>query len=427
VLFLWIVFPIFIEYQRLLYMIKNWFKNIGPGTLIAAAFIGPGTVTLATIAGVNFGFNLLWAMVLSIFTTIILQEMAARLGIISQKGLSEVIREEIKIPFLKQFVTLLILAAIVVGNASYEAGNISGGVLGLETILGKSEFNIGAFSINNISLLVGVIAFVLLYIGNYKVLEKVLVTLVLIMSISFVITAIITKPNLSEIFKGTFIPSFPDNSLLIIIGLIGTTVVPYNLFLHASLVKERWKKKEDISFAKKDTIISIILGGLVSMAIMVSAAGIQTSTISNASDLAKGLAPLYGEFSKYFLSIGLFAAGITSAITAPLAAAYVAKGCLGWNVGLKSKQFRAVWIIVLALGVFFSSFGLKPIEIIKFAQVANGMLLPIIAGILLWIMNKKSVLGTYVNSKKQNVFGLIIVIGTVFLGLKGILKVFNML
>lgn len=209
-LFLWIVFPIFIEYQRLLYMIKNWFKNIGPGTLIAAAFIGPGTVTLATIAGVNFGFNLLWAMVLSIFTTIILQEMAARLGIISQKGLSEVIREEIKIPFLKQFVTLLILAAIVVGNASYEAGNISGGVLGLETILGKSEFNIGAFSINNISLLVGVIAFVLLYIGNYKVLEKVLVTLVLIMSISFVITAIITKPNLSEIFKGTFIPSFPD-------------------------------------------------------------------------------------------------------------------------------------------------------------------------------------------------------------------------
>ena len=158
-LFLWIVFPIFIEYQRLLYMIKNWFKNIGPGTLIAAAFIGPGTVTLATIAGVNFGFNLLWAMVLSIFATIILQEMAARLGIISQKGLSEVIREEIKIPFLKQFVTLLILAAIVVGNASYEAGNISGGVLGLETILGKSEFNIGAFSINNISLLVGVIAF----------------------------------------------------------------------------------------------------------------------------------------------------------------------------------------------------------------------------------------------------------------------------
>ena len=136
-------------------------------------------------------------------------------------------------------------------------------------------------------------------------------------------------------------------------------MVPYNLFLHASLVKERWKKKEDISFAKKDTIISIILGGLVSMAIIISAAGIQTSSISNASDLAKGLAPLYGEFSKYFLSLGLFSAGITSAITAPLAAAYVAKGCLGWKVGLKSKRFRSVWMIVLILGVFFSSLGIK--------------------------------------------------------------------
>ena len=287
-------------------MIKNWFKNIGPGTLIAAAFIGPGTVTLCTIAGVNFGFNLLWAMLLSVFATIILQEMAARLGIISQKGLSEVIREEIKTPYLKQLITLLILAAIVVGNASYEAGNISGGVLGLETILGVTYFDIGSFSVNGISLLIGVIAFALLYLGNYKILEKILISLVLIMSISFIITAIITKPNLSEIFKGAFIPSFPDDSLLTIIGLIGTTVVPYNLFLHASLVKERWKKKEDISFAKKDTIISIILGGLVSMAIIISAAGIQTSSISNASDLAKGLAPLYGEFSKYFLSLGLF-------------------------------------------------------------------------------------------------------------------------
>jgi len=408
-------------------MIKNWFKNIGPGTLIAAAFIGPGTVTLCTIAGVNFGFNLLWAMVLSIFATIVLQEMAARLGIISQKGLSEVLREEIKNPFLKQFITLLILAAIVVGNASYEAGNISGGVLGLETILGKTYFEIEVFSINSISLLVGIVAFALLYLGNYKILEKVLVSLVLIMSVSFIITAIITKPNLAEIFKGTFIPSFPENSLLTVIGLIGTTVVPYNLFLHASLVKERWKKKEDISFARKDTIISIILGGLVSMAIIISAAGIQTSTISNASDLAKGLAPLYGEFSKYFLSIGLFAAGITSAITAPLAAAYVARGCLGWKSGLKSKKFRAVWIIVLVLGIFFSSFGIKPIEIIKFAQVANGMLLPIIAGILLLIMNKKSVLGPYINTKTQNIIGLIIVVGTIMLGLKGILKVFNLL
>jgi|TARA_B110000902_G_scaffold236428_1_gene282563 Mn2+/Fe2+ NRAMP family transporter len=405
-------------------MIKKLFQNIGPGTLIAAAFIGPGTVTLCTLAGVNFGFNLLWAMLLSIIATIVLQEMAARLGIISQKGLSEVIREEIKIPFLKQCVTVLILSAIVVGNASYEAGNISGGVLGLETIFGELGMDVGSYSINLMSLVIGIIAFVLLYIGNYKFLEKALISLVLLMSFSFVVTAIVTKPDIFAILKGLFIPKFPEKSLFTVIGLIGTTVVPYNLFLHASLVKERWKTKEDLVFARKDTIISIILGGLVSMAIIISAAAIPFKDITNAADLAKGLAPLYGEFAKYFLALGLFAAGITSAITAPLAAAYVAKGCLGWQGNLKSKSFRIVWMVVLFLGVFFSSIGIKPIEIIKFAQVANGMLLPLIAGILLWIMNKKNVLGSLVNTKTQNILGLLILAITIFLGTKGILKVF---
>lgn len=408
-------------------MIKNWFKNIGPGTLVAAAFIGPGTVTLCTLAGVNFGLNLLWAMLLSIVATIILQEMAARLGIVSQKGLSEVIRSEIKIPFVRQFIAILILSAIVIGNASYEAGNISGGILGLETLFGNSSIQLGGVSLNLMSLIIGVIAFVLLYIGNYKFLERALISLVLLMSLSFIITAIITKPNILEVVKGLFIPKFPEKSLLTIIGLIGTTVVPYNLFLHAALVKERWKSTNDLSHARKDTVISIVLGGLVSIAIIISAASMQNMTISNGADLAKSLVPLYGEFSKYFIAIGLFAAGITSAITAPLAAAYVSKGCLGWKGGLKSKRFRAVWIFILLLGVIFSSIGIKPIEIIKFAQVANGMLLPVIAGILLWIMNKKSVLGTFKNTVIQNVLGYSILAVSIFLGLKSILKVFNLI
>ena len=408
-------------------MIKNIFKNIGPGTLVAAAFIGPGTVTLCTLAGVNFGFALLWAMILSIIATIFLQEMAARLGIISQKGLSEVIRTEIQNPIVRKVVIVLILSAIVIGNAAYEAGNISGGILGLEAILGNSKIVIANFSINYLSFLIGIIAFILLYIGNYKFLEKALVSLVLVMSVSFIVTAILTKPDFVAILEGAFIPKFPEGSLLMIVGLIGTTVVPYNLFLHASLVKEKWNDQSDLVKARKDTIISITLGGIVSMAIIISAAAIQTTEITNASDLAKGLAPLFGDFSKYFLALGLFAAGITSAITAPLAAAYVAKGCLGWQGDLKSKKFRAVWAIILFLGVLFSSLNISPIQIIKFAQVANGMLLPVIAGFLLWIMNKESILGRYRNTKFQNLIGFIILAATIFLGLKSIFKVFELI
>ncbi|WP_299521673.1 Nramp family divalent metal transporter [Winogradskyella sp.] len=404
---------------------KKFFKHIGPGPLVAAAFIGPGTVTVCTLAGVNFGYALLWAMVLSIIATMVLQEMAARLGVVSQKGLSEIIRQEISHPILKGFAVFLIISAIVVGNAAYEAGNISGGALGMETLFGNPTIALYGLELKVLPIAIGALAFALLYIGNYKILERFLVGLVVLMSLSFLMTALITKPNLLQTLKSAFVPSIPEKSILTIVGLIGTTVVPYNLFLHASLAKTKWKDKADLSYARKDTIIAIVLGGIVSMSIIISASAIQAQDISNASDLAKGLEPLFGVYAKYFLSIGLFAAGITSAITAPLAAAFVASGCLGWESHLKSLKFRAVWIFILGLGVIFSSIGFKSIEIIKFAQVANGLLLPIIAGFLLWVMNKVSVLGSYRNSKIQNFFGLLIVLVALGLGVKGVLSVFN--
>ena len=407
-------------------MIKNFFKNIGPGPLVAAAFIGPGTVTGCTLAGANFGFALLWAMVLSVLATVVLQEMSARLGVISQKGLAEVIKTEIKNPVFKMLTILLIFSAIVFGNAAYEAGNISGGVLGLETLIGNPFISIGGFKFNFLSICIGVIAFIILFIGNYKTLERILVSLVIIMSLAFLITAVITKPDITIILKSIFVPKFPNESLLTVIALIGTTVVPYNIFLHASLVKEKWQNKDDLKHARKDTFIAVIFGGVVSMCIIISAASIQSGDILNAIDLAEGLEPLFGRFAKYFLAIGLFAAGITSAITAPLAAAYVASGCLGWKVNLKSKKFRGVWMFILFLGVALSSLDIKPIDIIKFAQIAHGVLLPIIAGFLIWIMNQRTILGDYKNSLKQNVVAFIILAISILLSLATLNKVFNL-
>jgi manganese transport protein len=404
---------------------KNIFKNIGPGTLIAAAFIGPGTVTVCTLAGVKYNFTLLWAMALSIIATIVLQEMAARLGLVSGRGLAETVKDEINPPIFKILALFLIISAILVGNAAYEAGNISGGVLGLQTIFISSTLTLGDLQFNYLSLVIGAIAFVLLYIGNYKFIERSLIALVLLMSLSFVITAIVTQPNLISVVKGIFVPTIPEDSWLTIVALVGTTVVPYNLFLHASLVREKWKGVNDLKAARKDTYISITLGGLVSMAIIICAAAISDGQVKNAADLARGLEPLYGNFSKYFLSIGLFAAGITSAITAPLAAAYVARGCFGWEAGLRSVRFRGVWMFILVLGVIISSMGWNPIEIIKFAQVANGLLLPVIAAFLLWVANRSSVLGKYRNTTFQNMIGIIIVLTTIFLGIRSLEKVFE--
>ena len=402
----------------------KFLKNIGPGPLVAAAFIGPGTVTICTLAGVQFGYSLLWALVLSIFATLILQEMAVRIGIITQKGVSEIIRTEIKQPLFRSLSIFLIFSAIVIGNAAYEAGNISGAVLGLESLAEIDKVELFGWKLNLYSFLIGLIAFWVLYIGRYKVLERGLLFLVILMSIAFLVTVIMTKPSLSSILGG-LVPSLPDESILMVVGLIGTTVVPYNLFLHASLVKEKWADKNDLPLARKDTLIAVVLGGLISMAIIVAAASFQNTDISNAADLAKSLEPLFGAYAKYFLAIGLFAAGITSAITAPLAAAFVARGCFGWEHNLKDSKFRAVWISILVLGVLLSSTGLKSIEIIKFAQIANGILLPFIAGFLLWIMNKKEILGDFRNNLWQNLFGFLILGISIFLGLKSILKVFN--
>ncbi len=394
------------------------FKKIGPGVLVAAAFIGPGTVTACTLAGASFGYALLWAMLLSVIATIVLQEMAARIGIIRQEGLADVIKKELKTPWAKYVVLGIIITAIIIGNAAYEGGNIGGATLGLEAIFGSEYTKLYA-------VIVAIIAFLLLYLGNYKAIEKVLVSLVIIMSISFIVTAIITKPNLSEILKGLFIPTMPETSLLTIIALVGTTVVPYNLFLHASLVSEKWKRIEDLPNARRDTIISIALGGLVSMCIMVVSTSISNKNIASVMGLAEGLEPLFGTTAKYFMGIGLFAAGITSAVTAPLAAAYVANSCFGWNAGLRDKRFRSVWMFIILTGVSFLLLGIKPIEIIKLAQIANGILLPFIAVFLLWIVNKKNVLGVHKNTIFQNVIGFLIILISVVLGVKSIIKVFG--
>jgi len=395
------------------------FKKIGPGVLIAAAFIGPGTVTVCTLAGVQFGYALLWAMLLSVVATIVLQEMSARLGVISQRGLADVIKQELSTPWLRYLVLVIILVAIVIGNAAYEAGNIGGATLGLKALFGLQYDYL-------YPLIIGICAFVLLFTGSYKVIERVLVSLVLIMSISFLLAAIITKPSLLEIAKGLFIPKAPQESLLTIMALVGTTVVPYNLFLHASLVSEKWKSVNDLAAAKKDTYISIALGGIVSIAVIIAATNIQNNEVNNVLDIAKGLEPLYGKTSKYFIGIGLFAAGITSAITAPLAAAYVVNSCFGWNVGLKHIKFKAVWITILLLGVVFMSLGIKPIEVIKFAQVANGILLPVIAIFLFWVVNKVSVMGVHKNNLMQNILGAIFILLAIILGVKSILKVIGL-
>ena len=394
----------------------KWISDIGPGILIAAAFIGPGTVTLCTIAGASFGYSLIWAIILSIFSTIVLQEMSLRIGLITKMNLAEVIRINIKSKLINRLFLVLIISSILIGNAAYEAGNITGASLGISAILNLQ-------SINYIPIFIGLIAFIILYQGDYKILERILILLVLIMSSSFFIAAIITKPNISSLIDGIISPELNSSNLMIVLGLIGTTVVPYNLFLHSSLVSEKWSSLDKLKVARLESFFSILVGGLVSLSIIITAASVNNKDVTGVIDLARGLEPLYGKFAIYFLGIGLFASGITSSITAPLAAAYVAKSCFGWDDSLKSLKFRAIWIIILFIGVIVSMVKINPIEIIKFAQFSNSLLLPIIAVILLWLVNNKRIISNKYSYKYQNILGSMIVILSLILGAKGLISI----
>jgi Mn2+/Fe2+ NRAMP family transporter len=396
-------------------------KTMGPAAIVTAAFIGPGTVTTASLAGANYGYALLWAMVFSVFATIVLQEMAARLGIVTRKGLGEALREQFENPVMKYVSIFLVISSIGIGCAAYETGNILGGALGLEAVTG--------ISMNIWGPLMGIGAFILLYSGSYKLVEKFLVGLVVVMSCIFITTAIIVKPDLAMIAKG-LVPSVPEGSVFIVIALIGTTVVPYNLFLHSSAVQERWKDASGIKESKADIMVSMILGGLISMSVIVTASAAFFGTgisIGNAGDMAQQLEPLLGPWAKNIFAFGLFSAGLSSAVTAPLAAAYATAGVLGWEKDMKDKKFRIIWMVVLGIGIVFSAVGLKPLSAIIFAQAANGIMLPIVAIFLLYVMNNKSRLKQYVNSKTSNILGVIVVLVAIGLGLKSLAKVFGLI
>ena len=391
----------------------------GPGALVTAAFIGPGTVTACTLAGANFGYALLWALVFATFATVILQEMSARLGVVTGSGLGEALMAGAGNPAFKIAIAALVVVALALGNAAYQAGNLTGASLGGEAILGQAG--------PDRRVIVGVLTLVagaFLLSGSYKLLERVLIGLVILMSLAFAGSVLITRPDLGAILKG-LVPQLPDGSLFTAIALIGTTIVPYNLFLHASATRERWAGSGDgaLDEARRDTQASVGLGGLISMFILVTAAASLFSSglvIKSGADLALAIEPAFGQVARYLVGAGLLAAGLSSAITAPMAAAYAVSELL--RQPPRGPMFRVVALVVLAIGAGIALAGFNPLSVILTAQVANGILLPAVAAFLLVAMNRKSLLGAHVNTTVQNGLGAGVLLVTIGLGARLILR-----
>jgi len=402
------------------YTLKEKMKAMGPGIIIVGSFLGPGTITTATRTGATFGYSVLWAVVFSVIATIVLQEMSARLGIITQKGLSEnilyIFREN---KILRTITIFFVGGAITLGGIAYMSGDLLGTSLGISNMTGIPTNYIAPF--------IGLIILGLLIFGNIKWLEKILGVLVATMVTVFVITMIVVKPDLAEMAKG-LIPTIPEGALLNVVALIGTTIVPYNLFIHCSNARDNWKKPEELVLSKWDTYFSIIVGGIITIAVLVTAATVMRGmTVNSAADMAIQLEPLLGKFANPFMSVGLFAAGFSSAVITPLGVSYVLAGLLGWKQDKSDKRFFYTNIAILLLGIFGAATGFNPLTIIILAQALNGIFLPVIVIFLVYITTSKKVLGEYSNSKFAIFLGVAISLITLVIGFQSVIAVIKSL
>jgi len=394
--------PKAISFRRGLMSVLFW-------SIISAAFIGPGTVTTASKAGASYQMSLLWALIFSIFSTIILQEAAARITIASGKSLGEIIALRYAQGNNRRL-RILVFSAIAFGCAAYQAGNILGAISGLGLL--------GDIPQELLILLIGLMCFVLLWIGSYRLIANMLGLIVAIMGIVFIYVALRTNVGLNSFLLGLR-PILAEGSLPIVIGLIGTTIVPYNLFLASGI-----SQGQDINEMRFGIITAVLIGGMISIAIMV--VGTQVLGEFSFDGLAEAMSGSLGSWAAALFGIGLFAAGLSSSVTAPMAAAVTARSLFGaqsakWSV--QSINFRLVWGSILFIGLIFGITGVKPIPAILLAQVINGALLPIVAIFLLLAVNDTQLLpAKYTNRPFTNVLTILIVGITCFLGLNNIWK-----
>ncbi len=370
-------------------------------SIVSAAFIGPGTLATATAAGAQYGTQLIWALVFSTIACLVLQEMAARITIVSGQGLGTIMKQKSKNTFGVYFIGF----SVILGCAAYQAGNILGAVSGVLLFTSLSKIWL--------IIIIGLCCSLLLLKGSIKFITTSLGILVAVMGLMFLFLAFQVPLSFSEIVSGAFIPNIPDGASWIVLGLVGTTIVPYNLFLGAGVAKNEVLKNMRFGLS-----ISVIFGGMISIAILLVAT--QAGTKSGFADVAAVLGKYLGNWAFVFMGIGLFAAGITSSITSPMAAAMITSSIMEHHD--KSKVYRLTWMIILAIGMLFGMLDFKPLSVIIAAQALNGLVLPLMVIVLIIFINNKKIMGEASNGLALNILSLVILNIVLLIGFNNCLK-----
>jgi Mn2+/Fe2+ NRAMP family transporter len=364
-------------------------------------------VTTAAAAGAQTGPALLWALTFSTLGCIVLQEAAARLTIASGLSLGGALARR----YPAAWPRALVAGAVLLGCAAYQAGNLLGAVAGLALVVEAPGWLL--------TTLVALLASGVLWWGGVRGVANLLGLVVAIMGIVFMIVAAGADVSAGQVVRAALVPSLPEGSLLLVVGLVGTTIVPYNLFLGSGI-----GQGQPLGQMRFGIAVAVGLGGAISAAILL--AGTLVAGEFSYPALASALGARTGGWAAALFGWGLFAAGFTSAITAPLASAITVKSFFGHDEGIwqpRGRAYRTTWGLVMLFGAGFGLLGARPIPVILLAQAANGLLLPGLAVLLFWLVNDPALLPPeHRNGWVANALTLAVVWTTAALGTNQLFK-----
>ncbi|MFH1829412.1 MAG: Nramp family divalent metal transporter [Pseudomonadota bacterium] len=397
---------------------KGFWRNIaiflavlGPGIITANVDNDAGGIATYSVAGADFGYAFLWAVVPVVFALVVVQEMGARMGAVTGKGLADLIREHYGVRITFYAMTALLLTNI--GNTMSEFSGIAA--------------SLGVFGISKyISVPIAALFVWLLVVkGTYKIVEKVFLV-ACIFYISYVISGFLGKPNWGEVGMGMVTPTiqFDGPYLYMLIGIIGTTIAPWQLFFLQSSIVEKGVGVEQYPHSRYDTMVGCIMAGIVIFFIMVACASIIHPTgqrIESAADAALALKPLAGPYCSWLFAFGLFNASIFAACVLPLAVAYYVCEGLGFEAGVnktfsEAPQFYGLFTATIFIGmgmVLIPDFPLFKMMVLS--QVINGIVLPFILVFMVLLINKRELMGEFVNNRLWNVVSWFTVISVITL------------
>jgi NRAMP (natural resistance-associated macrophage protein)-like metal ion transporter len=374
---------------------------LGPGIITGSVDNDAGGITTYSVAGALYGYNLLWTLVPAFIVLVVIQEMNARMGIVTGKGLADLIREYagLKVTFFI-FIGLLIAD---IGNTTTEFAGVAGSM----DLFGVSKY---------ISVpVVGLLVWLLVVKGTYKMAERIFI-LFSVSLLMYVVSAIMGKPHWGEIGHAMVHPDMEVNtdSIAMVIGIIGTTIAPWMQFYMQSSVIEKGLKMRQYKYTLVDIIVGCVATVVVAFFIIVACGStlhINGVQINEAKDAAMALKPLAGKLASDVFAFGLFIASIFSATILPLATAFYICEAFGFEAGINKKWDEAREFYSLYTGILVLSAGIilipnaPLIKISIWSQVINGMLLPVVLVCMILIVNNKNIMGKYVNNPVNNVIG----------------------